>query len=161
MLKSTTPSTIYEFLFLIACAILGQVSGNISGGANKLIQVYENQQYVTDKWTGTTHLDRIQPPNGYEWSSEWKIDVTNKESGWEYVDQQRRRRRWLRSIQEIEQKKEVSAAKLRASVLRKIKNQYNWKGLSWGVYKSLIWMYSGGIVCRVPLVMNFDFYERR
>jgi len=89
--------------------------------------------------------------------------VTNKESGWEYIDSQKRRRRWLRSIQEIEQKKEVevSQAKLRASVLRKIKNQYNWKGFSWGVYKSLIWRYSGGVVCRVPIVMNFDFYERR
>eukprot|EP00553_Chaetoceros_curvisetus_P005590 CAMPEP_0204631206 /NCGR_PEP_ID=MMETSP0717-20131115/22237_1 /ASSEMBLY_ACC=CAM_ASM_000666 /TAXON_ID=230516 /ORGANISM="Chaetoceros curvisetus" /LENGTH=662 /DNA_ID=CAMNT_0051648707 /DNA_START=106 /DNA_END=2094 /DNA_ORIENTATION=+ len=53
---------------------------------------------------------QLPPPRGYEYISDWKIDVTGKskdELGWEYfVDQKegmgRRRRRWLRTVSVLE-----------------------------------------------------------
>ncbi len=110
--------------------------------AASLVEVYEHEFYdlerkawvggsnpsVTHRWTSSpTNLDantkvlppppQLMPPKGYDFTSEWKIDVTGSTSirdelGWEYfidnhdhvqsgsgsVANGRRRRRWLRGV---------------------------------------------------------------
>ncbi len=82
-----------------------------------------NSSSKTQRWTSsplpshrnqnTKYLpppSQLPPPRGYEYSSDWKIDVTGKskdELGWEYfIDQKegigRRRRRWLRTVSVLE-----------------------------------------------------------
>ena len=99
---------------------------------SNLIQVYEHEFYdmernawvggsgpnITQRWTAsptTTGKEneilppppQLLPPKGYNYTSEWKIDVTGTSSirdelGWEYFivnnSDRRRRRRWLRSV---------------------------------------------------------------
>ena len=107
--------------------------------------------------------------------------------GWEYYNERRnyddvyefRKRRWLRSIK----LKDVIVEEVQGDVLvdgssstvkqaskvstrmnhwkYKVQEQYNWKGFSFALYKSLIWRNSAGLMCKVPLATNFDFIERR
>lgn len=113
-----------------------QSSENVSNVSN-LVEVYEHEFYdleqkawiggsgpnTTQRWTSSpTNLEdakilppppQLMSPKGYEYTSEWKIDVTGStrirdELGWEYfIDKHdeiqawatgRRRRRWLRSV---------------------------------------------------------------
>jgi len=63
---------------------------------------------------------QLSPPRGYEYISDWKIDVTGKakdELGWEYfIDRKEglgtRRRRWLRTVSAIaiDEKKKTSSS---------------------------------------------------
>lgn len=112
-------------------------SEKLSNAAN-LVEVYEHEFYdlerkawvggsnpnLTYRWTSSpTNLEtntkilppppQLMPPKGYDFTSEWKIDVTGSSSirdelGWEYfIDKNdhkqsaangRRRRRWLRGV---------------------------------------------------------------
>jgi len=81
---------------------------------------YHNKVWRTPKNTISPPPLQIQPPSGYAFASDWKIDVSNKTldtQGWkEYTEEpesnlasiapgirkkRKRRRRWLRSIQPI------------------------------------------------------------
>ena len=108
--------------------------------------------------------------------------------GWEYYNERRnyddvyefRKRRWLRSIklkdviveEEVQGDvvvdgssstvKQASKVSTRMNHWKyKVQEQYNWKGFSFALYKSLIWRNSAGLMCKVPLATNFDFIERR
>ena len=106
--------------------------------------------------------------------------------GWEYYNERRnyddvyefRKRRWLRSIKlkdvivEVQGDvlvdgssstvKQASKVSTRMNHWKyKVQEQYNWKGFSFALYKSLIWRNSAGLMCKVPLATNFDFIERR
>jgi hypothetical protein len=96
-----------------------------------LVEVYEQEFYdierkawvggsgpgITQRWTTSPTAaegedekilppPQLLPPTGYDYTSDWKIDVTGSSSirdelGWEYFihkSDRRRRRRWLRSI---------------------------------------------------------------
>lgn len=96
-----------------------------------LVEVWEHEFYdidrkawiggsgknMTQRWTSSPTTSDIQskilppppqlvPPRGYNYTSDWKIDITGSTSirdelGWEYfIDKsdRRRRRRWLRSV---------------------------------------------------------------
>lgn len=103
---------------------------NLSNIVN-LVEVWEHEFYdidrkawiggsgqnMTQRWTSSPANNdnqskilppppQLLPPKGYNYTSEWKIDVTGStcirdELGWEYfIDKsdRRRRRRWLRSV---------------------------------------------------------------
>lgn len=104
---------------------------NISSVAvANLVEVYEQEFYdierkawvggsglnITQRWTTSPTAaedeekilppPQLLPPTGYDYTSEWKIDVTGSSSirdelGWEYFihnSNRRRRRRWVRGI---------------------------------------------------------------
>jgi hypothetical protein len=89
--------------------------------------------YPAGRWSSSPHPSHrdakakylpppseLSPPRGYEYISDWKIDVTGKakdELGWEYfIDRKeglgRRRRRWLRTVSAIaiDEKKKTSSS---------------------------------------------------
>ena len=108
---------------------------NASSSVANLVEVYEheffdseNQLWIggsghnsTQRWTSSPSGKRhrlpppseLKAPKGYEYTSEWKIDVTGSSNirdklGWEYfIDGDkgngRRRRRWLRSVVSVHQ----------------------------------------------------------
>ena len=116
---------------------LSPLSCESSSGVASLVEVFEHEFHdhsrnawiggstpnMTQRWTSSpTNFDQhralppppqLLPPKGYNYTSEWKIDITGTtctrdELGWEYfIDQNdrtglngRRRRRWLRSVSE-------------------------------------------------------------
>lgn len=46
------------------------------------------------------------------------------------------------------------------SLLRAIKDQYNFKGFGWAFYKSFLFARSVGVALRIPLSANFDCYDK-
>jgi len=139
-------------------------------------------------------------------TSDWKIDYTGlrkDEQGWEYfidktlaknaasdsitVQKRRRRRRWIRSIEPIQQsittkKKPLSAinsnessnngisakyvsskiiTKRMSKLLDSLSDDFNFKGVGWNFYKSLLVKNAGGLAFRLPITHHFDCLETR
>ena len=51
-------------------------------------------------------------------------------------------------------------AKVKAGAAKKSSYQPNFKGFSWGIFKSLIYARSFGVAFRIPLSANFDWYDK-
>ncbi|KAL7546066.1 hypothetical protein ACHAWF_009405 [Thalassiosira exigua] len=129
------------------------------------------------------------PPRNYLFDGEWKIDLGSESRdgfGWEYYVGKydglgRRRRRWVRTLKRVSildssssGKKSAngmnrgtsmtlvrdSRAKHQPSLLRAMKDQFNFKGFGWSFYKSLLFARSIGASLRIPLSANFDCYDK-
>ena len=192
-------SILYSHIILLLLLIYPS-NANITP-RTRFVQIYETQYLdeQTEQWQPLFEndvksdvipddfLSRANPPPGFEWSGDWKIDVQRdkrEQYGWEYfldstngsrISSKRRKRRWLRSIQPIipesipgkEKEVVVSSADKQAiktstrDWINLFREQYNWKGFGFGFYKSLLWKYGAGIVLKIPVALNFDFIERR
>lgn len=138
----------------------------------------------------STSLDpqSCSPPRNYLFDGEWKIDMASESRdgfGWEYYVGKydglgRRRRRWVRTLRRVSSLSSVGVAAKKSiekkrqlttllakdtksyhpSLLRAIKDQYNFKGFGWSLHKSLIFVRSVGATFRIPLSANFDFYDK-
>lgn len=90
---------------------------------------YYNKKWVSGKNETSRPPQQINPPDGYSFASEWKIDVSNQTSldsqGWiEYIEvpqitggsgKRKRRRRWVRSIQPVSSSDATSLQALQKS----------------------------------------------
>ena len=137
------------------------------------------------RWTDEQGRETLSPadakaPKGYDFVSEWKIVVeTGRDSlGWEYqfryLQPPKRRRIWLRSIEQ-KQNKPISKHEIMAqlhqqhkrqrdrlsTVIQSIKDDFNFKGFGFSLYKSLLFPESFGVGLFVPMTMNFDFWDRQ
>ncbi|KAL3921490.1 MAG: hypothetical protein SGILL_002719 [Bacillariaceae sp.] len=99
--------------------------------------------------------------------------------GWEYKFQYlqapKRRRIWLRSLQpiKIKEKKalpkeqQLSRQKLPSALflsspktlLNRIRDDWNFKGYGMSIYKSFVFPESCGVGLRLPLTVNFDYFD--
>lgn len=137
-----------------------------------VLQIVETEMYGDDKeWSGAKSRwsdlkgrvseppPTIEPPKGYQFEGDWKIVTsTNRDSlGWEYVwspeNPAMRRRLWLRTLVPIP----IQPSK---SLVASLKEHWNFKGFGVSIYKSLIFARSMGIVFRLPILYNFDWWER-
>lgn len=126
---------------------------------------------------------QMEPPNPerQEFDGDWKIVTTRGRSdrmGWEYSDTGTLRKRiWLRTIvpkkkkrvvviapeEETTKQKSISAKKRRRSsrLSKFFSNEFHFKGLAFSFYKSIIFLSSFGVAMRLPLLSNFDWWDRR
>lgn len=148
-----------------------------------VVQIYETEVWngnswvasETSRWTTIENKKCVPPPSmeapsRYEWSDGWKIVTTNRDAmGWEYVwhKSQRpcKRRTWLRTAKPLETitttrppRKQRRSKQL--VILRDLKNDFNFKGFGWTLYKSLLFKESCGVAIRLPLSTNFDWCDR-
>lgn len=173
----------YIFSFLLVTVEPSSATNNQSG----IVQVLEtelwdeaNQVWKTrgERWTNlrgqlSASPSEMKPPDGFEYEGEWKIVVSSGDSmGWEYQFQYlrppKRKRTWLRSLkqsQRLAQKPTPSAVSFQpkgglARSLSLIRDDFNFKGFGFSLYKSLLFPSSVGVSFRLPLTMNFDTWDR-
>lgn len=156
-------------------------SGNSTTNQDGIVQVLENEIWdaannswkaVGERWTNErgqscSSPSELQAPAGFEFEGEWKIVVTSGDSmGWEYQFQYlrppKRRRIWLRSLRQQPQiiVKPRQPSKSLTKTLARIRDDYNFKGFGLSFYKSLVFPSSFGLALRLPLTMNFDWWDR-
>jgi hypothetical protein len=166
-----------------------------------VIQVVESEIWdaSSDSWKGqhehrwTNNVGQvspspseIQPPEGWEFSGDWKIVISNNQQGgagggggdalgWEYQFQYLRppvrRRIWLRRLTGAKAKPKQSmfetsswtalSLSSRQSVMQRIRDNWNFKGYGMSLYKSFILPSSFGIGVRLPLTVNFEYFDSR
>lgn len=127
----------------------------------------------------------LPPPKGYTFEGDWKI-VTSKiqrdSMGWEYIWRQNqpsmRQRLWLRTIVAIKPpppvaispekktggQKKIIAFRPRQTIkswISIVKDDWNFKGYGMSFYKSLLFLDSFGVSFRLPILSNFNWWERR
>jgi len=148
-------------------------AGGSNGGSNG--SPVELQQNIHGNSNANANAN---DENKYGW--EYYNERRNYDDVYEF-----RKRRWLRSIKlkDVMVEEEEGEGEVHGDVLvdgslstvkqaskvstrmnnwkYKVQEQYNWKGFSFALYKSLIWRNSAGLMCKVPLATNFDFIERR
>lgn len=134
----------------------------------------------------------LQPPEGFHFVGDWKIVVpqaSRDSKGWEYtfryLQQPRRRRIWLRTLQQIPSRQQQSTLSHLATddtkstaltstgrrkrhgqhslpmLVRRIRDDWNFKGYGISLYKSFIFPTSLGIALRLPLSSNFISWDQR
>jgi hypothetical protein len=142
--------------------------------ARNVLQVVETEIFNGSDWIGAKNRwsdlkgrpsnppPSIEPPQGYQFEGDWKIVTSsNRDSlGWEYVWSEkktaRRRRLWLRTIMEHL----PPTCSEPTSLLASLSDNWNFKGFGISVYKSLLSARSIGIALRLPILSNFDWWER-
>ena len=158
------------------------------GGTNKdgIVQVLENEVWDApsqswkasgERWTNeygkaSFSPPEIQPPEGFEFEGDWKIVLKGGDS-WEYqfvyLQTPKRRRIWLRTLRRLPPPppRQLAISKPRppsssfSRKLAEIRDDYNFKGFGMSVYKSFVFPSSFGVALRLPLSMNFDYFDRR
>ncbi|KAL3921517.1 MAG: hypothetical protein SGILL_002708, partial [Bacillariaceae sp.] len=139
------------------------------------------QRWTNEKGSAAASPSKATPPEGFAFDGDWKIVVPSNGDtmGWEYQFQYlrppKRRRIWLRSLrpipsqlsrgavtkqQELESKASVPyALSSRRTLLTRIREDWNFKGFGMSLYKSFIFPESCGIGIRLPLTVNFDYFD--
>jgi hypothetical protein len=186
--------------FLLVLSLASANSSNSissSSETNKessgILQVYETEVWdaslnawkahgANNRWTSESgnpcsSPSELPPPSGFEFVGEWKIVVqTGRDAlGWEYqfryLQPPKRRRIWLRSLEQPAQSKHkqivaVPSTKRRrkSSIIRTafkaVRDDWNFKGYGISLYKSFLFPESCGLALRLPLTMNFDWWDR-
>jgi hypothetical protein len=144
-----------------------------------------------NRWTNVKgHVSpspsEIQAPEGWDFSGDWKILISNNQQeagggaeggalGWDYQFQYLRppirKRTWLRSLNEEKPiprppmsetlSRNMPSFSARRSVLQRVQDNWNFKGYGMSLYKSFVFRSSCGIGLRLPLTVNFDFFDSR
>jgi len=154
---------------------------------NGILQVVETEVWdaSTDSWKAETGArwtsergqpspspSEIKPPEGFAFDGDWKIVVSGGDAmGWEYsftyLQSPSRRRVWLRSLKRRKRPppppaipKSIPATSSLTNTLKRIQDDWNFKGFGVTVYKSVIFPSSFGVQMRLPLTMNFDWWDR-
>jgi len=125
----------------------------------------------------------LQPPPGFSWDGNWKIDVSKSKYGWFGTAGGIERRKWIRMVKlaqkvsgptsklvkrgtsaELEGGEEVVVKDDKKQVTNLIKNvleDWNFKGYSLSIYKSFLYPLAFGLSLRLPLSQNFLSYFAR
>jgi hypothetical protein len=146
-----------------------------------------HRRWTNEKGQASPSPAEILAPEGWEFMGDWKIVVNSKNGdpmGWEYEFQYlrppRRRRIWLRSLQkrttittvipsspakqsrtaQVTRATPSSGISSRTTFVQRIRDDWNFKGYGFSIYKSVIETASCGIGIRLPLSVNFDFFDR-
>jgi hypothetical protein len=147
------------------------------------------KRWTNERGQASLSPSEVAPPEGFSYDGDWKIVVSGGDAlGWDYQFQYlrppKRRRIWLRSLKVIskpqnqtrlqqKQKKKALVTKPPQQVrpsplwpstslsrtLERIRDDYNFKGFGLSVYKSFIFPSSFGVALRLPLTMNFDWWD--
>ena len=129
----------------------------------------------------------LEPPRGHVFEGSWKIvtSTTSRDAlGWEYhwtKDQPAQRTRtWLRTVVPKQQQSMVRPPTARerqrlfptsnnlppiltrttSAVVQSLQDHWNFKGYGLTFYKSLLFWKSFGMAFRIPLLSNFDWWDR-
>ena len=132
----------------------------------------------------------LKPPKGYDFEGSWKIvtSMARDSLGWEYQwakdEPAQRNRIWLRSIvptpaQRRRQEQQRSRRKggdpetslsiqqqqqrqrrRSQSIQRLLQDDFNFKGFGLTLYKSFLFLRSCGVALSLPLLRNFDWWDR-
>ncbi|GMI00301.1 hypothetical protein TrST_g3124 [Triparma strigata] len=135
--------------------------------------------FLTASQEGINSPEDLQPPPGFEWDGNWKIDVSKSKYGW-FGTAGGERRKWIRMVKPAEKvsgptsklpitkpsaevaeptvkddKKQVSG------LIQSILEDWNFKGYSLSIYKSFLYPLAFGLSLRLPLSQNFLSYFAR
>ena len=155
-----------------------------NNASNLVIEIWEHEFYNitrnswvggsgrnTQRWTSSKNADhlskalppppQLMPPKGYNYTCEWKIDVTGSSSikdelGWEYFidrNERRRRRRWLRNVA-------LNTVVDTSNDQENNSNSFEFKGFGLSLYKSML-NRNYGVVLRLPITSHLHFFEKR
>ena len=150
----------------------------------------ESGRWTNEKGFASVSPPEVVSPEGWEFLGDWKIVVkssnNNDSKGWEYQFQYlqpaKRRRIWLRSLTQSSapirkksrsqssqlipktQQTKTKVERIRVNSItrttKRIRDDWNFKGLGFNLYKSFIFPSSIGIAVRLPLTINFDTLDR-
>jgi hypothetical protein len=218
--SSTTSSSNISSSSNINSSTSSSSSGEtIKEASSGILQVYETEVWDAslnawkahrsdNRWTNESgnpcsNPSELPPPSGFEFVGEWKIVVqTGRDAlGWEYqfryLQPPKRRRIWLRSLEQQQQQQQpqqhssvqtkqklIGAAEAAAvavpstkqqqqqqlrrrrkssrirTAFQAVRDDWNFKGYGLSLYKSFIFPESFGLSLRLPLTMNFDWWDR-
>jgi hypothetical protein len=173
-------------LFLISTLVTVSSETNNNGFVLRLLEteVWDEANQIWrasgERWSnenGQASLSpsEVYPPDDFAFSGDWKIALVSAGDslGWEYqfqfLQQPKRTRIWLRSLRQITglQPKQpfVGIGELQpkgslSRSLARIRDDWNFKGWSFSLYKSLIFPSSIAFAIRLPLSINFDILDR-
>jgi hypothetical protein len=137
-----------------------------------------NNRWTSESGNPCSSPSELPPPSGFEFVGEWKIVVQTDALGWEYqfryLQPPKRRRIWLRSLEQqafVQTKQKLVVAvpstkqrRRKSSIIRNtfkgVRDDWNFKGYGLSLYKSFIFPESFGLSLRLPLTMNFDWWDR-
>lgn len=151
-----------------------------SKNATTVVQLTETEVWdgsewkaSNDRWTlknkPTVGPDKQEPPVDTRFEGDWKI-VTSKARdslGWEYKATKpypTRKRIWLRSVIQVEEKavkkRKNKRHNKRPKWMQALRDEFNFKGFGFSLFKSLIFPEGFGLLLRLPLTLNLNAWER-